>query len=154
MNDHQKRTAAGARPRRSKERMEQCFPVAENSPSGLETQALAACPACSFYRAIDLPSGRVRRLCMLTGERLNTAATACEHFQPGRWSEVWADPTDAPRQSFICHLCQHVEPHTRRSSLLGATVCRLHRPEARRVAPVLCPGFRTREHSEGFRHVL
>lgn len=153
MNDHQKRTAAGTRPRRSKDRMEQDFPAAENSPSGLETQARAACRDCSFYRAIDLPSGRVRRLCMLTGERLTTAATACEHFQPGRWSEVWADPTDAPRQSFICHLCQHVEPHTRRAVLLRATLCRLHRPEARSAAPVACPAFRVRR-AEEVRHVL
>lgn len=44
MNDHQKRTAAGARPRLSKERKEQDFPAAENSPSALERQARGICP--------------------------------------------------------------------------------------------------------------
>lgn len=154
MNEHQKRTAPGARPGLLKGKKEKDFPATKNSPSGLETQALAACPACSFYRAIDLPSGRVRRLCMLSGERLNAAATPCEHFQAGRWEDVWGDPADTPKQSLVCSLCRNAVAPTRRSSLLGATVCRLHRPEARRVAPVLCPGFRTREHSEGFRHVL
>lgn len=144
MNDHQKRAAPGARPGLSKERMEQDFPAVENSPSALETQARAACRDCSFYRVVPLASGRVRRLCMLTGERLTTAATPCQHFQAGRWQEVWADTTDAPRQSFICHLCQHVEPHTRRAVLLRTTLCRLHRPEARSAAPVACPAFRVR----------
>lgn len=153
MNDHQKRTAAGARPRLLKEIKEKDFPAAENSLSALERQSRAACLACSFFRAINLPTGRIRRLCMLSGERLSAAATACEHFMPGDWATTWAAP-DEPRQSLVCAACRHAVAPTRRSSLLGATVCRLHRPEARRVAPVLCPGFRTREHSEGFRHVL
>lgn len=152
MNDHQKRAAPGARPGLLKGKKEKDFPATKNSPSGLETQALAACPACSFYRAIDLPSGRVRRLCMLTGERLNTAATACEHFMPGDWATTWAAP-DEPRQSLVCAACRHAVAPTRRSSLLGATVCRLHRPEARRVAPVHCPAFRTRR-AEGVHHAL
>lgn len=152
MNDHQKRTAAGTRPRRSNERMEQDFPAVENSPSALETQARAACRDCSFYRVVPLASGRVRRLCMLTGERLTTAATPCEHFMPGDWESTWAAP-DEPRQSFICHLCQHVEPHTRRAVLLRATLCRLHRPEARSAAPVACPAFRVRR-AEEVRHAL
>lgn len=152
MNDHQKRTAPVERPELSKERMEQDFPAAENSPSALERQARAACLACSFFRAITQPSGRVRRLCMLTDERLTTAATACEHFMPGDWESTWAAP-DEPRQSFICHLCQHVEPHTRRAVLLRATLCRLHRPEARSAAPVACPAFRVRR-AEEVRHVL
>lgn len=152
MNDHQKWTAADSPPRLSKERMEQDFPAAENSPSGLETQARAACRDCSFYRAIDLPSGRVRRLCMLTGERLTTAATPCQHFQAGRWQEVWAAP-DEPRQSLVCAACGHAVPPTRRAALLGATVCRLHRPEARSAAPLACPAFRVRR-AEEVRHAL
>lgn len=152
MNDHQKRTAAGASPRLSKERKEKDFPAAENSPSGLETQARAACRDCSFYRAIDLPSGRVRRLCMLTGECLTTAATPCQHFQPGKWETTWADP-DTPKQSLVCGLCGNAVAPTRRAALLGATVCRLHRPEARSAAPVACPAFRVRR-AEEVRHAL
>ena len=111
-----------------------------------------SCRDCSFYRAIDLPSGRVRRLCMLTGERLTAAdaATGCGHFLVGRWEAVWADP-DAPRQGMVCALCRNAVASTRRAVMLGATVCRLHRPEARRVAPVHCPAFRTRR-AEGVRH--
>ena len=152
MNDHQKRTAPDARPGLLKGKKEKDFPATKNSPSGLETQARAACPACSFYRAIDLPSGRVRRLCMLTGERLTAAdaATGCGHFLVGRWEAVWADP-DAPRQGMVCALCRNAVASTRRAVMLGATVCRLHRPEARRGAPVHCPALRTRR-AEGVRH--
>lgn len=152
MNDHQKRAAPGARPGLSKERMEQDFPAAENSPSGLETQARAACLACSFFRVVDLPAGRVRRLCMLSGERLSAAATACQHFQPGKWETTWADP-DAPKQSLVCALCGHAVAPTRRAVLLRATLCRLHRPEARSAAPTACPSFRVRR-GEGVHHAL
>lgn len=151
-NERQKRTAAGARPRLSKERKEKDFPATENTPPAPKRQACGTCLSCSFFRAVDLPSGRVRRLCMLSGERLSAAATACEHFMPGDWESTWAAP-DEPRQSFICHLCQHVEPHTRRAVLLRATLCRLHRPEARSAAPVACPAFRVRR-AEEVRHAL
>ena len=150
MNDHQKRTAAGARPRRSKERMEQDFPAVENSPSARETQA-PSCLACSFFRAVPLPSGGCRTLCMFHGTK--NPVEPCHGFQPGRWEEVWGDPADRQHQSFICHLCQHVEPHTRRAVLLRATACRLRRPEARSAEPVPCPSFRVRR-AEEVRHAL
>lgn len=111
-----------------------------------------SCRDCAFLRTVRLPSGRVRRLCMLSGERLTAAATACEHFQPGRWETTWADP-DAPKQSLVCALCGHAVAPTRRAALLGATLCRLHRPEARSAAPVACPAFRVRR-GEGVRHAL
>lgn len=152
MNDHQKRAAPGARPGLSKERKEKDFPAAENSLSALERQSRAACLACSFFRAVDLPAGRVRRLCMLSGERLTTAATPCQHFMPGRWETTWADP-DAPKQSLVCALCGNAVAPTRRAALLGATLCRLHRPEARSAAPVACPAFRVRR-AEEVRHAL
>lgn len=110
-----------------------------------------SCRDCSFFRAVPLDSGRVRTVCMFHGTK--NPVEPCHGFQPGRWEEAWADPTDAPRQSLICHLCQHVEPHTRRAVLLRATVCRLHRPEARSAAPVACPSFRVRR-AEEVRHAL
>lgn len=111
-----------------------------------------SCDRCQFFRRVALPSGRNRLLCMLTGERLTAAdvATACAHFMPGDWAATWGDPDD-PRQSLVCGLCRHAVAPTRRSSWLGATVCRLHRPEARSAAPVHCPAFRTRR-AEGVRH--
>lgn len=104
-----------------------------------------SCPDCSFYRVVPLDSGRVRALCMFLGTKNPVAP--CHGFQPGDWATTWADP-DAPRQSLVCGLCGNAVASTRRGMALGATVCRLHRPEAHRVAPVLCPGFRTREHAE------
>lgn len=152
MNDHQKRAAPGARPGLSKERKEKVFSAAKGSLSALKRQARGTCLACSFFRAVDLPAGRVRRLCMLSGERLSAAATACEHFMPGRWETTWADP-DAPKQSLVCALCGNAVAPTRRAVLLGATVCRLHRPEARSAAPVACPAFKVRR-GEGVHHAL
>ncbi|WP_300708607.1 hypothetical protein [uncultured Desulfovibrio sp.] len=67
----------------------------------------------------------------------------CHGFQPGDWATTWVDP-DAPRQSLVCGLCGNAVASSRRAALLGVTLCRLHRPEARRVAPVHCPAFRTR----------
>lgn len=151
-DERQKRTAAGARPRLSKERKEKDFPATENTPPAPKRQACGTCLSCSFSRAVDLPSGRVRRLCMLSGERLTAAATACAHFMPGRWETTWADP-DAPRQSLVCELCGNAVAPTRRAALLGATLCRLHRPEARSAAPVACPAFRVRR-GEGVHHAL
>lgn len=102
-----------------------------------------SCPDCSFYRVVPLDSGRVRALCMFLGTKNPVAP--CHGFQPGDWATTWADP-DAPRQSLVCGLCGNAVASTRRGMALG------HRPEARRVAPVLCPGFRTREHAEGVSH--
>lgn len=102
-----------------------------------------SCRDCSFYRAIDLPSGRVRRLCMLSGERLTTAATPCEHFMPGRWEEVWAAP-DEPRQSLVCGLCGNAAPSTRRAALLGVVGCLSGHVVDGAAYPVHCRDFRAR----------
>lgn len=109
-----------------------------------------SCRDCSFYRVVPLDSGRTRTVCMFHGTK--NPVEPCHGFQPGRWSEVWGDP-DTPRQSLVCALCGHAVAPTRRSSLLGATVCRLHRPEARRAAPVACPSFRV-HRAEEVRHAL
>ena len=141
MNDHQKRTAAGARPRLSKERMEQDFPAVENSPSALETQARAACRDCSFYRAIDLPSGRVRRLCALTG--IKNPATPCVHFRPAEGEMAWS-ALDEPRQSFVCRACAHgIVPHIR-AALLGLVGCMAGHVIAGAAWPAFCTDFRAR----------
>lgn len=104
-----------------------------------------SCRDCSFYRVVPLDSGRVRALCMFHGTK--NPVEPCHGFQPGDWETTWGDP-DTPRQSLVCAACRHAVAPTRRAVLLGATLCRLHRPEARRVAPVHCPAFRTRRAEE------
>lgn len=54
------------------------------------------CANCQFFRRVALPSGHDRKLCMMTGEKLRTAAGGCELFAPGTWKELWADPAPAP----------------------------------------------------------
>lgn len=46
------------------------------------------CDRCQFFRAVALASGRERLLCMLSGEKLRTAAGGCELFAPGKWEEL------------------------------------------------------------------
>lgn len=57
------------------------------------------CANCQFFRVVALASGHDRKLCMMTGEKLRTAAGWCDLFAPGKWEETWADPAPAPRQS-------------------------------------------------------
>lgn len=73
--------------------------LAHSAESARETQA-PSCRACSFFRAVPLPSGRLRTLCMFHGTK--NPVEPCHGFQPGRWEEVWAAPADRPRQSFVC----------------------------------------------------
>lgn len=142
MNDHQKRTAPEAGPGLFMKG--KCMStMTYNSNASLENQARATCRDCSFYRAIGLPSGRVRRLCMLTGERLTTAATPCAHFMPGDWETTWADP-DAPRQSLVCGLCGNAAPSTRRAALLGVVGCLSGHVVDGAAYPVHCRDFRAR----------
>ena len=54
------------------------------------------CSCCQFFRIVALASGHDRKLCMMTGEKLRTAAGWCDLFAPGKWDEVWADPAPAP----------------------------------------------------------
>lgn len=46
------------------------------------------CSGCQFFRAVFLPYGRGHLLCMLTGEKLRTAAGWCAMFAPGHWAEL------------------------------------------------------------------
>lgn len=54
------------------------------------------CANCQFFHRVALPSGHDRLLCMMTGEKLRTAAGWCDLFAPGKWEELWADPDPAP----------------------------------------------------------
>ena len=103
------------------------------------------CRDCSFYRTIDLPSGRVRRLCALTG--IKNPATPCVHFRPAEGEMAWS-ALDEPRQSFVCRACAHgVVPHIR-AALLGLVGCMAgHVPDGA-AYPVPCRDFTAR----GVRH--
>lgn len=105
-----------------------------------------SCQACSFFRAVPLPSGRLRTLCMFHGTK--NPVEPCHGFQPGRWEEVWEDPADRPRQSFVCRACAHgVVPHIR-AALLGLVGCMAgHVPDGA-ADPVPCRDFTAR----GVRH--
>lgn len=46
------------------------------------------CSCCQFFRRVALPSGHDRKLCMMTGEKLRTAAGWCDLFAPGKWEET------------------------------------------------------------------
>lgn len=46
------------------------------------------CSCCQFFRIVALASGHDRKLCMMTGEKLRTAAGWCDLFAPGKWEEL------------------------------------------------------------------
>lgn len=121
------------------------FACSHSAESARETQA-PSCRACSFFRAVPLPSGRLRTLCMFHGTK--NPVEPCHGFQPGRWEEVWGDPADRPRQSFVCRACAHgVVPHIR-AALLGLVGCMAgHVPDGA-AFPVPCRDFR----AKGVRH--
>ncbi len=48
-----------------------------------------SCDRCQFFRIVALASGHDRKLCMMTGEKLRTAAGWCDLFAPGKWEELW-----------------------------------------------------------------
>lgn len=103
------------------------------------------CRDCSFYRAIDLPSGRVRRLCALTG--IKNPVTPCPHFRPAEGETAWS-ALDEPRQAFVCRACAHgIVPHIR-AALLGLVGCMAGRVPDGSAYPVHCRDFRAR----GTRH--
>ena len=105
-----------------------------------------SCRDCSFYRVVPLDSGRVRTVCMFHGTK--NPVEPCHGFQAGNWSEVWADPTDTPKQSFLCRACAHgIVPHIR-AALRGLVGCMAgHVPDGT-AYPVHCRDFRAR----GTRH--
>lgn len=47
-----------------------------------------SCDRCQFFRIVALASGHDRKLCMMTGEKLRTAAGGCDLFAPGKWGEL------------------------------------------------------------------
>lgn len=47
-----------------------------------------SCDRCQFFRVVALASGHDRKLCMMTGEKLRTAAGGCDLFAPGKWEEL------------------------------------------------------------------
>lgn len=47
-----------------------------------------SCDRCQFFRIVALASGHDRKLCMMTGEKLRTAAGWCDLFAPGKWEEL------------------------------------------------------------------
>ncbi len=46
------------------------------------------CSCCQFFRIVALASGHDRKLCMMTGEKLRTAAGWCDLFAPGKWEKL------------------------------------------------------------------
>lgn len=104
-----------------------------------------SCDRCQFFRTVALASGRERRLCLLSGEKLRTAAGRCELFAPGKWEETWADPAPAPRQSWLCRVCTHGIVPSFRAAIIGLVGCRSHYLPDGRGWPVLCPGFKVKE---------
>ena len=104
-----------------------------------------SCDRCQFFRAVALASGRERLLCMLSGEKLRTAAGGCDLFAPGKWDEAWADPAPAPRQSWLCRVCTHGIVPSFRAAIIGLAGCRSHYLPDGRGWPVLCPGFTVKE---------
>ena len=76
-----------------------------------------SCDRCQFFRAVALPSGRNRLLCMLTGEKLRTAAVGCDLFTPGKWEELWADPNPSPLPKWLLRTAERLRPLTRALAL-------------------------------------
>lgn len=103
------------------------------------------CSCCQFFRIVALASGHDRKLCMMTGEKLRTAAGWCDLFAAGKWEETWADPAPAPRQSWLCRVCRHGIVPSFRAAIIGLVGCRSHYLPDGRGWPVLCPGFKVKE---------
>lgn len=81
------------------------------------------CANCQFFRIVALASGHDRKLCMMTGEKLRTAAGWCDLFAPGKWEELRAlthalvfgmveAPNKARRSRRLCRA-----PHGEKSGL-------------------------------------
>lgn len=105
-----------------------------------------ACSACAFYREIPLPSGRRRRLCALTGEKLRSSAGSCENFQPGKWIDEGA-ATASPypiRQGLVCRRCSNGLVPTIRAALQGIVGCMAGHVVAGAAWPAFCTDFRAR----------
>ena len=84
--------------------------------SNLATPARPAqaecCANCQFFRRVALPSGHDRLLCMMTGEKLRTAAGWCDLFAPGKWEETWADPNPSPLPKWLLRTAERLRALT------------------------------------------
>ena len=105
------------------------------------------CADCAFYREIPLPSGRRRRLCMLSGVKLRTAGRTCPRFQPGRWVDRGADFYPV-RQGFVCRRCSNGLVPTIRAALLGLVGCMAGHVVAGAAWPAFCADFRARRAAD------
>lgn len=113
-----------------------------------ESQPLS-CADCAFYREIPLPSGRRRRLCMLSGEKLRSSAKCCENFQPGKWVEEKAAASPYPiRQGLVCRRCSNGLVPTIRAALLGLVGCMAGHVVAGAAWPAFCADFRARRAAD------
>lgn len=106
-----------------------------------------ACSACAFYREIPLPSGRRRRLCALTGEKLRSSAKCCENFRPGKWADRGADFYPV-RQGLVCRACSSGLVPTIRAALLGLVGCMAGHVVAGAAQPFPCADFRARRAAD------
>lgn len=70
------------------------------------------CANCQFFRRVALPSGHDRKLCMMTGEKLSTAAGWCDLFAAGSWDETWADPDPAPLPKWLLRAAERLRALT------------------------------------------
>lgn len=66
-------------------------PMLQEFPQGREPGhqfAPCGCHLCAFYREVELTSGKMRLLCMLTGEKRPVAGMAGCNFIPGKWGQI------------------------------------------------------------------
>ena len=70
------------------------------------------CANCQFFRRVALASGHDRKLCMLSGEKLRTAAGWCDLFAPGKWEETWADPNPSPLPKWLLRTAERLRALT------------------------------------------
>lgn len=70
------------------------------------------CANCQFFRRVALPSGHDRLLCMMSGEKLSTAAGWCDLFAAGSWDETWADPDPAPLPKWLLRAAERLRALT------------------------------------------
>ena len=117
---------------------------ARSHSAGTDREAQGhTCADCAFYREIPLPSGRRRRLCALTGEKLRSSAKCCENFRPGKWAERGAAFYPV-RQGLVCRACSSGLVPTIRAALLGLVGCMAGHVIAGAAWPAFCADFRAR----------
>ena len=98
------------------------------------------CANCQFFRAVALASGHDRKLCMLSGEKLRTAAGWCDLFAAGSWEETWADPNPSPLPKWLLRSAERLRAltHTVVSGMVEAPKYNERRTAS--AIPVICPG--------------